>query len=125
LRGLFDTLALFVGTAGKDADAIGQLDRTLTAIDGVLRGARNAAVSWQRLMTGRPPDARELRHFVLTVPVLDFAALEPGARAEALELLLDGVDRVPQLALLNAKRPAHIGRRVRSPVPENSGRRVA
>ena len=34
-------------------------------------------------MTGRPPDARELRRFILTRPVLDFDSLEPGARSIA------------------------------------------
>jgi uncharacterized protein len=86
LRGLFDTLALFVGNSGREKGAIARLDPTLTAIaetiDGVLHG-RPAAISWERLMTGRAPDTRELRRFVLTVPALDFAALEPGARAEA------------------------------------------
>jgi hypothetical protein len=86
LRGLFDTLALFVGNAGKEGGGIAQLDPTLAAIgeavEGVLHGS-DAAVSWQRLMTGRAQDARELRRFVLTVPVLDFAGLEPGARAQA------------------------------------------
>ncbi len=86
LRGLFDTLALFVGNAGKDRGAIARLDPTLAAIadavEGVLAG-RPEAVSWQRLMTGRAPEARDLRRFVLTVPVLDFDALEPGARAQA------------------------------------------
>lgn len=86
LRGLFDTLALFVGNADKESGAIGRLNPTLAAIadavEGVLHG-RDAAVSWQHLMTGRPPDPRKLRHFVLTVPVLDFNALEPGARARA------------------------------------------
>lgn len=88
LRGLFDTLALFVGNAGKQRDAISRLDPTLAAIgetvDRVLRERGHVAeMSWGRLMTGRAPDRRELRHFILTVPVLDFAALEPGARAEA------------------------------------------
>jgi hopanoid biosynthesis associated RND transporter like protein HpnN len=86
LRGLFDTLALFVKGAGNDGEAIHKLDPTLSAIadavEGVLAG-RDAPVSWQRLMTGRPPDARELRRFVLTRPVLDFESLEPGARSIA------------------------------------------
>ena len=86
LRGLFDTLTLFVKNSAKDKGAIGRLNPTLAAIADTIDaelGGRNAAVSWQRLMTGRKPDARELRHFVLTVPVQDFTALAPGARAEA------------------------------------------
>jgi hopanoid biosynthesis associated RND transporter like protein HpnN len=88
LRGLFDTLALFVNGAEKEKnyDAIARLDPTLTAIgdtiEAVLQG-RHDPVPWQRLMTGLSDDRRGLRRFVLTRPVLDFDALEPGARASA------------------------------------------
>ena len=84
LRGLFDTLALFVNGAEKEQDyaAIARLDPTLTAVadavQAVLEG-RHQPVSWQRLMTGLSNDRRELRRFVLTRPVLDFDALDSGA----------------------------------------------
>ena len=104
LRGLFDTLALFVKGAGKDAGAIHRLDPTLTAVGdgvaGVLAG-RTEPLSWQELMTGHKPQTRDRRRFVLTRPVLDFKALEPGARARgeirrlARELAID-----PQHGLL-------------------------
>ncbi len=84
LRGLFDTLALFVGEGGKDQAATVRLDPTLQAVGDAIRGVlagRPESVSWQRLMTGRAPEPRELRRFVLTRPVLDFQSLEPGARA--------------------------------------------
>ncbi|HTT78265.1 MAG TPA: MMPL family transporter [Stellaceae bacterium] len=86
LRGLFATLALFVKNADRDKGAVGRLNPMLAAIAKAIEGelgGRSAGVSWQRLMTGRKPDAGDLRHFVLSVPVLDFAALAPGARAEA------------------------------------------
>lgn len=88
LRGLFDTLALFIGGAERENDraAIDRLAPTLTMIADAVRGAltgRDDPVSWQRLMTGQAPDKRELRRFVLTRPVLDFDALEPGARPRA------------------------------------------
>jgi uncharacterized protein len=88
LRGLFDTLALFVSGAEKEKDyaAIARLDPALTAVadamQAVLEG-RHQPVSWQRLMTGLSNDRRELRRFVLTRPVLDFDTLESGARARA------------------------------------------
>ncbi len=88
LRGLFDTLALFVNGAEKekDYDAIARLDPTLTAVadamEAVLEGGHRP-VPWQRLMTGLSSDRRELRRFVLTRPVLDFDTLELGARARA------------------------------------------
>src|SRR4029079_14406381 len=52
LRGLFDTLALFVKGAGDDSEAIHKLDPTLTAIDHAVRGVlagRDAPFSWQQL----------------------------------------------------------------------------
>src|SRR3954453_18136282 len=88
LRGLFDTLALFVNGAEKEKDygAIARLDPTLTAVgaavQAVLEG-RHDPVPWQRLMTGMSNDRRELRRFVLTRPVLDFDTLESGARPRA------------------------------------------
>ncbi len=83
LRGLFDTLALFVPHIGSDPAAIDRLDPTLAAVaDGIeaALAGRSEPLSWQRMMTGRAPEPRERRRFVLTRPVLDFAALERGAR---------------------------------------------
>src|SRR6185503_6864115 len=98
-------LALFVKGAGDDRDAVGKLDPTLNtiadAVEGVLAG-RDDPVSWQRLMTGRPSDRRELRRFVLTRPVLDFDSLEPGSRsiAEVRRLAAElGIDRQHGLQL--------------------------
>lgn len=86
LRGLFDTLALFVNGAGKDQGAIDRLNPALTAIgeavDDTLAG-HDAPLSWEHLMTGRKAGESERRHFVITRPVLDFGALEPGGRAGA------------------------------------------
>ena len=114
LRGLFDTLALFVGEGSKEAAATLQLAPTLAAVgeavEGVLQG-RAATVSWQHLMTGRAPEARDLRRFVLTRPVLDFAALEPGARAS---------DEVRRLAQALALDPQHgVRLRLTGPVALN------
>jgi uncharacterized protein len=85
LRGLFDALALFMTGAEREKDQAGitRLGPTLTAVADATLAAlqgRDEPVSWQRLMTGQAPDKRELRRFVLTRPVLDFDALEPGAR---------------------------------------------
>ena len=86
LRGLFDTLALFVSGAEKEKNyaAIARLDPTLTAVGDAVRAVLEGGhqpVPWQRLMTGLSNDRRELRRFVLTRPVLDFDTLEAGARA--------------------------------------------
>src|SRR6266851_2487836 len=95
LRGLFDTVALFVAGAGKDKSAIDRLAPTLAAIgDGVkavLEG-RSEPLSWQQIMTGRAAEPRDRRRFVLTRPVLDFNALEAGAGARAeIRRLADGL----------------------------------
>ncbi|MGE5269700.1 MAG: MMPL family transporter, partial [Thiohalocapsa sp.] len=106
LRGLFDTLALFVSHASDDPDAVRRLTPTLAAITDSVEAAlagRSEPISWQRLMTGRAAKPRERRRFVLTRPALDFAALERGARP---------LDEVRGLAHELALDPAH-GVRVR------------
>ncbi len=56
------------------------LSRLSETIDAQLAG-RPAAFSWSELMTGQPPQPRELRRFIRVKPVLDFDALQPGAAA--------------------------------------------
>jgi uncharacterized protein len=84
LRGLFDALATFVSGAGKDPTAVAQLDPTLAMIGDVVQGVvdgKHESLSWQQMMTGRKAEARDLRRFVVTRPVLDFTGLEPGETA--------------------------------------------
>src|SRR5256885_11172270 len=38
--------------------------------------ARSSSLSWTEMMTGRKPNARDLRRFVMTRPMLDFSGLE-------------------------------------------------
>ena len=86
LRGLFDALATFVSGAGADSTAAAQLDPTLAMIGNVVQGivdGKPQSLSWTELMTGRKADARDLRRFIVTRPVLDFSGLEPGAAASA------------------------------------------
>ncbi len=86
LRGLFDTLAMFVAGVGKDQAAIDRLGPTLAAIGDAVKAVlegRSEPLSWQQIMTGRGPEPRERRRFVLTRPVLDFNAIEAGAGARA------------------------------------------
>jgi hopanoid biosynthesis associated RND transporter like protein HpnN len=54
-------------------------DKTLSD---VLAG-RTATFSWQELTQGRVPKATQLRHFIQIDPILDFSALQPGAKATA------------------------------------------
>jgi hopanoid biosynthesis associated RND transporter like protein HpnN len=84
LRGLFDTLKLFIEGATRGDVTIDKLDPTLARIaevvDGVVAG-RTETLSWQQQLTGAAPGPRELRRFVLVQPILDYGALEPGAKA--------------------------------------------
>jgi len=84
LRGVTSALesgltAVDVGRLSLDA-----MTRPLTlaadTLDNVLAG-RPAIFSWVSMAQGRPPEPRELRRFLEIDPVLDFAALEPGAKA--------------------------------------------
>ncbi len=50
------------------------------ALDLVAEG-RHPTFSWRRSITGRAPQASELRRFVNIQPVLDFSDLQPGGKA--------------------------------------------
>jgi uncharacterized protein len=84
LRGLFDTLKLFVDGASRGDVTIDKLDPTLRKIadvvDAVAAG-KPASLSWGEVLTGTKPDSHDLRKFVLAQPVLDYSALEPGRKA--------------------------------------------
>jgi hopanoid biosynthesis associated RND transporter like protein HpnN len=84
LRGLFDTLKLFVEGAGRGDVGIDKLAPTLAKIadvvDGVAAG-RTESLSWQQVLSGKPDDKRDLRHFVLAQPVLDYTAITPASSA--------------------------------------------
>src|SRR5882757_9351974 len=53
-------------------------DRTLSD---VLSG-KPATFSWQELLQGQPPPAKQMRHLIGVQPILDFAELQPGRKAE-------------------------------------------
>ena len=84
LRGLFDTIKLFVEGATRGDVTIDKLDPTLAKladiVDGVAAG-KPVSLSWQAMLSGGKTDARALRKFVLVQPVLDYHSLEPGAKA--------------------------------------------
>ena len=112
LRGVFGALDLLAqGAVRGDIEASGiatpltsVADAVATALDG-----KYAPLSWQNLLSGRTPDKRELRRFVLAQPILDYAAIEPGAAA------VDAVhDEAAQLGLTPAR---GVTVRVTGPVP--------
>ena len=86
LRGLFDTIKLFVEAATRGDVPIDKLDPTLAKLAGIVDdvvAGKRASLSWQAMLSDAKPNPRELRKFVLAQPVLDYHALEPGATAIA------------------------------------------
>jgi len=84
LRGVFDALDLAAqgikhGEA-ESQDLHAAFDAVAAATEAALAG-KHEPLSWQTLLTGRKPEASELRRFIQTQPVLDYADVEPGARA--------------------------------------------
>lgn len=86
LRGLLGVIDLFV-----QGLQTGQADRSrvqapftqmAATIDANLTSTHVVQpLSWQSLLSPAPPSPRALRRFVLAQPVLDYGALEPGAKA--------------------------------------------
>ena len=86
LRGLFDTIKLFVEGASRGDVTIDKLDPTLAKLAGIVDGVvagKPVGLSWQAVLSGGKADKRALRKFVLVQPVLDYHSLEPGAKATA------------------------------------------
>ncbi|HEY1797973.1 MAG TPA: MMPL family transporter [Stellaceae bacterium] len=99
LRGLFAALTLFLQGVQRGDVSLAKLDPTLTtladAVAGVVAG-RHAPLSWGQMLTGEKPDRHQLRQFVLTQPVQDYTALEPGAKATAeIRRLVEELHLVP------------------------------
>jgi len=84
LRGLAGALGLALdGAAGGQAD-IGPLVPAFRAVGNslaTLASPHPQPPAWSTLLTGTPPGAQELQRIILIRPVLDFGALEPGAKA--------------------------------------------
>jgi hopanoid biosynthesis associated RND transporter like protein HpnN len=84
LRGILDALWLaLVGVERGDLkvdDLTGTLDTAAVTAEDVLAG-RPASFSWRVLASGKPANSRDVRHFLLVAPVLDFSALQPGRAA--------------------------------------------
>lgn len=84
LRGLTRALSMTLQgmrTGRYDLNAMARpLNTVAETIEGVL-AARPATFSWQVLLNGAPAKPEDLRQIVTLWPVLDFAAVEPGAAA--------------------------------------------
>jgi uncharacterized protein len=100
LRGLFDTLKLFVDGANRGDVGIEKLEPTLgkiaDVVDAVAAGHPHS-LSWQEVLTGEAPNPHDLRKFVLVQPVLDYSALEPGRKAtDEISRLVTQLNLTPQ-----------------------------
>src|SRR5438105_13239502 len=86
LRGLMDALALSVDGARDDPGKLAQMAKPIAKLADTfeaIAASQTPAFSWRDMLTGQPPDPRELRRFILVQPVLDYSALQPGESATA------------------------------------------
>jgi hopanoid biosynthesis associated RND transporter like protein HpnN len=86
LRGVMKALSFAArGVAGGQvkidqlAWPLGLAEKTLSEV----LSDKPATFSWQELVHGKPTQSRQLRHFIEIDPLLDFGALQPGAKATA------------------------------------------
>jgi hopanoid biosynthesis associated RND transporter like protein HpnN len=85
LRGVMTALSF--GAEGVEARRIklDQLAWPLSLADRTLSdvlSGKPATFSWQELLQGQPLPSNQLQHFIEVQPMLDFAKLQPGHRAE-------------------------------------------
>jgi hopanoid biosynthesis associated RND transporter like protein HpnN len=81
LRGLMDAFSFITKGVRTKAGTLDDFDRPIAALGDAfesLLAAKPTFFSWRGLLTGEPPDPRELRRFIQVKPVLDYAALKPG-----------------------------------------------
>jgi uncharacterized protein len=86
LRGVMDALSLVLEGVRREQVKLDDLARPLAAFADAMETINAGQLpmfSWRTLIMGRAADPRELRHFILVQPALDFGALQPGARAVA------------------------------------------
>ena len=85
LRGLMGGLSTALTGVRAGQSSLSDLDAPIgglaDALDRVNAG-QPAFFSWRALVSGKAPDARELRHILLVKPKLDYNDLQPGDAAE-------------------------------------------
>ncbi|MGL4964306.1 MAG: MMPL family transporter [Inquilinus sp.] len=86
LRGLFGVLDLALQGVQTGQAERSQMQPAFTRVAATIDANLTSAhvvqpLSWQSLLSSGPPSPRTLRRFVLAQPVLDYGALEPGAKA--------------------------------------------
>ncbi len=84
LRGLFSTLSLILqGVQQGQADYV-TLDQPITKVADTIFSAlagKDKPLGWQSMMAGQTAPQGDLRKFIITQPVLNYTALEPGEDA--------------------------------------------
>ncbi len=84
LRGIVTALSYINQGVRAKAGTFDDFDRPMAefgdSLEAVLAG-RPVYFSWRSLISGQPPDPRELRRFIEVQPNLDYAALMPGEKA--------------------------------------------
>ena len=86
LRGVMDALTLVLEGVRREQIKLDDLARPLAAFADAfdsINAGQLPHFSWRTLIMDRAADPRELRRFILVQPVLEFGALQPGARAVA------------------------------------------
>src|SRR6185312_13457789 len=85
LRGLTSGLNLGLAGVVQNKVTLDQMSRPMAmaadTLDAVFAG-KPATFSWQEMLSGEKPSPGRLRRFVEVDPVLDFASLEPGRKAD-------------------------------------------
>jgi hopanoid biosynthesis associated RND transporter like protein HpnN len=84
LRGLFGVLGQALGGVEQGQASGDQLAAPLAKFAEATRSVADGkpkAVDWGLLMTGQPPRADQLRHYIAVQAVLNYDALEPGQAA--------------------------------------------
>ena len=105
LRGVFDAFAYIPKGVQAKQGSFDQFKKPIQSMNGALENVladKPAFFSWQNLLSnGEAPGGRQLRKFIEVAPVLDYADIQPGAKAsdfirqQARDLHLDaahGVD---------------------------------
>jgi hopanoid biosynthesis associated RND transporter like protein HpnN len=85
LRGVMTALSLAAEGVRTGRIKLEQLAWPLSLADRVLSDVlsrKPATFSWQELLQGRPPPAKQLRHLIGVQPTLDFSELQPGRKAK-------------------------------------------
>jgi uncharacterized protein len=85
LRGIMNALSFAAKGARAGMIKLEQLAWPLSLTDQTLSdvlSGKPATFSWQELLQGHPLPANQLRHFIEVQPTLDFAALQPGHKAQ-------------------------------------------